>query len=95
MFIVVKQFQEYTEPGGGEEGAPQRRTEDEESVLLPLGDSTLTHNLGIPVVVVCTKVYNNTHTHPQCRLITIAYVCGCRQSNVCNINIVLRKVCNV
>lgn len=56
MFVVVKQFQEYTEPGGGEEGAPQRRTEDEESVLLPLGDSTLTHNLGIPVVVVCTKV---------------------------------------
>lgn len=54
---VVKQFQEYTEPGTGEDGAPQRRSEEEESVLLPLGDNTLTHNLGIPVVVVCTKVH--------------------------------------
>uniref|UniRef100_A0A669ES83 Dynein light intermediate chain n=1 Tax=Oreochromis niloticus TaxID=8128 RepID=A0A669ES83_ORENI len=52
---LVKQFQEYTEPGTGEDGAPQRRSEEEESVLLPLGDNTLTHNLGIPVVVVCTK----------------------------------------
>lgn len=52
----MKQFQEYVEPGSGEDGTPQRRSEDEESILLPLGDSTLTHNLGIPVVVVCTKV---------------------------------------
>ncbi|KAF3833792.1 hypothetical protein F7725_024996 [Dissostichus mawsoni] len=52
---LVKQFQEYTEPGSGDDGTPQRRSEDEESVLLPLGDNTLTHNLGIPVVVVCTK----------------------------------------
>lgn len=55
LFAVIKQFQEYTEPGS-EDGAPQRRAEDEESVLLPLGDGTLTQNLGIPVVVVCTKV---------------------------------------
>ena len=61
--VVVKQFQEYTEPGGGEDGTPQRRSEEEESVLLPLGDNTLTHNLGIPVVVVCTKVHTHTHTH--------------------------------
>uniref|UniRef100_A0A667XGH9 Dynein light intermediate chain n=1 Tax=Myripristis murdjan TaxID=586833 RepID=A0A667XGH9_9TELE len=52
---LVKQFQEYTEPGSGEDGTPQRRGDDEESVLLPLGDNTLTHNLGIPMVVVCTK----------------------------------------
>uniref|UniRef100_A0A3B4BHA7 Dynein light intermediate chain n=1 Tax=Periophthalmus magnuspinnatus TaxID=409849 RepID=A0A3B4BHA7_9GOBI len=52
---IVKQFQEYTEPGSGEDGTPQRRNEDEESILLPLGDNTLTHNLGIPVMVVCTK----------------------------------------
>eukprot|EP00064_Thunnus_orientalis_P017299 superscaffoldBa00003638_g17380 len=52
---LVKQFQEYTEPGSGEDGTPQRRSEEEESVLLPLGENTLTHNLGIPVVVVCTK----------------------------------------
>lgn len=54
---VVKQFQEYVEPGSSEDGTPQRRSEDEESILLPLGDCTLTHNLGIPVVVVCTKVH--------------------------------------
>uniref|UniRef100_A0A3B5QRJ3 Dynein light intermediate chain n=1 Tax=Xiphophorus maculatus TaxID=8083 RepID=A0A3B5QRJ3_XIPMA len=52
---IVKQFQEYTEPGSGEDGTPQRRSDEEEGVLLPLGDNTLTHNLGIPVVVVCTK----------------------------------------
>lgn len=63
MCVVVKQFQEYTEPGSGEDGTPQRRSEDEESVLLPLGDGTLTHNLGIPVVVVCTKVYTHTRKH--------------------------------
>lgn len=51
---LVKQFQEYTEPGS-EEGTPQRRSEEEESVILPLGDNTLTHNLGIPMLVVCTK----------------------------------------
>uniref|UniRef100_A0A8D0D924 Dynein light intermediate chain n=1 Tax=Sander lucioperca TaxID=283035 RepID=A0A8D0D924_SANLU len=55
LVMVVKQFQEYTEPGSGEDGTLQRRSEEEESVLLPLGDNTLTHNLGIPVVVVCTK----------------------------------------
>ncbi|XP_019721639.1 cytoplasmic dynein 1 light intermediate chain 1 isoform X1 [Hippocampus comes] len=52
---LVKQFQEYTEPGGGEDGTSQRRPDEEESVLLPLGDNTLTHNLGIPMIVVCTK----------------------------------------
>uniref|UniRef100_A0A1A8GNM1 Dynein light intermediate chain n=1 Tax=Nothobranchius korthausae TaxID=1143690 RepID=A0A1A8GNM1_9TELE len=52
---IVKHFQEYTEPGSGEDGASQRRSEEEEGVLLPLGDNTLTNNLGIPVVVVCTK----------------------------------------
>ena len=60
--VVVKQFQEYTEPGSGEDGAPQRRSEEEESVLLPLGENTLTNNLGIPMVVVCTKVL----THASC-----------------------------
>ncbi|CAB1320642.1 unnamed protein product [Coregonus sp. 'balchen'] len=40
---------------GGEESSPQRRSEEEENVLLPLGENTLTHNLGLPMVVVCTK----------------------------------------
>ncbi|XP_062868012.1 cytoplasmic dynein 1 light intermediate chain 1 isoform X2 [Trichomycterus rosablanca] len=54
---LVKQFQEYVEPGSDVEGVSQRRNaeSEEESVVLPLGDNTLTHNLGIPLVVVCTK----------------------------------------
>uniref|UniRef100_A0A4W4DSJ5 Dynein light intermediate chain n=1 Tax=Electrophorus electricus TaxID=8005 RepID=A0A4W4DSJ5_ELEEL len=54
---LVKQFQEYMEPGSDLEAMPQRRNpeSEEESVVLPLGENALTHNLGIPLVVVCTK----------------------------------------
>uniref|UniRef100_A0ABI7W7H3 Dynein light intermediate chain n=2 Tax=Felidae TaxID=9681 RepID=A0ABI7W7H3_FELCA len=57
---VVKDFQDYIEPEEGCQGSPQRRGPltsgpDEENVALPLGDNMLTHNLGIPVLVVCTK----------------------------------------
>ncbi|XP_044149270.1 cytoplasmic dynein 1 light intermediate chain 1 isoform X2 [Bufo gargarizans] len=55
---IVRSFQEYVEPGEEFPASPQRRnTQDdrEESVILPLGEDTLTRNLGIPVVVVCTK----------------------------------------
>ncbi|XP_006863650.1 PREDICTED: cytoplasmic dynein 1 light intermediate chain 2 isoform X2 [Chrysochloris asiatica] len=57
---VVKDFQDYVEPEEGCQGSPQRRGPltsglDEENVALPLGDNMLTHNLGIPVLVVCTK----------------------------------------
>ncbi|XP_030639020.1 cytoplasmic dynein 1 light intermediate chain 1-like [Chanos chanos] len=57
---VVRQFQEYCEPGSNLSSSPQRRIptageKDEESVVLPLGKNTLTHNLGVPVMVVCTK----------------------------------------
>ncbi|MBN3277773.1 DC1L2 protein, partial [Polyodon spathula] len=56
---LVKHFQEYVEPEGAFQGSPQRRgpvsgTDDEE-VVLPLGENVLTNNLGIPVLVVCTK----------------------------------------
>uniref|UniRef100_A0A5F8HJ48 Dynein light intermediate chain n=1 Tax=Monodelphis domestica TaxID=13616 RepID=A0A5F8HJ48_MONDO len=56
----VKDFQEYVEPEEGYQGSPQRRgplasAQDGENVILPLGDNMLTHNLGIPVLVVCTK----------------------------------------
>uniref|UniRef100_A0A7N4PX69 Dynein light intermediate chain n=1 Tax=Sarcophilus harrisii TaxID=9305 RepID=A0A7N4PX69_SARHA len=56
----VKDFQEYVEPEEGYQGSPQRRgplasAQDGEHVTLPLGDNMLTHNLGIPVLVVCTK----------------------------------------
>uniref|UniRef100_A0A2K5DJL5 Dynein light intermediate chain n=1 Tax=Aotus nancymaae TaxID=37293 RepID=A0A2K5DJL5_AOTNA len=57
---VVKDFQDYVEPEEGCQGSPQRRGpltsgSDEDNVALPLGDNVLTHNLGIPVLVVCTK----------------------------------------
>lgn len=58
---VVRDFQEYTEPGEDFPASPQRRStslqeDKDDSVILPLGADTLTCNLGIPVVVVCTKV---------------------------------------
>nr|XP_013796596.1 PREDICTED: cytoplasmic dynein 1 light intermediate chain 2 isoform X1 [Apteryx mantelli mantelli]XP_013796597.1 PREDICTED: cytoplasmic dynein 1 light intermediate chain 2 isoform X1 [Apteryx mantelli mantelli] len=55
----IKEFQEYVEPEEGYQGSPQRRGpssgQEDESVSLPLGENVLTHNLGIPVLVVCTK----------------------------------------
>ncbi|XP_056134682.1 cytoplasmic dynein 1 light intermediate chain 2 isoform X2 [Lampris incognitus] len=55
---MVKAFQDYTEPEEATPSSPQRRataTGEDEGVVLPLGDNTLTHNLGIPVLIVCTK----------------------------------------
>lgn len=60
-FSVIRDFQEYVEPGEDFPASPQRRTtasqeDKDDSVVLPLGADTLTQNLGIPVLVVCTKV---------------------------------------
>uniref|UniRef100_A0A3B5AT60 Dynein light intermediate chain n=1 Tax=Stegastes partitus TaxID=144197 RepID=A0A3B5AT60_9TELE len=55
---MVKAFQEYTEPEDATPSSPQRRAPtagEDEAIVLPLGDNTLTHNLGIPVLIVCTK----------------------------------------
>ncbi|XP_075432884.1 cytoplasmic dynein 1 light intermediate chain 2 [Ascaphus truei] len=56
---IVKDFQEYVEPEGGASVSPQRRggpgASEDENIILPLGDNILTDNLGIPVLVVCTK----------------------------------------
>ncbi|KAM9374167.1 cytoplasmic dynein 1 light intermediate chain 2 isoform 2-T2 [Phaethornis superciliosus] len=55
---VIKEFQEYVEPEEGYQGSPQRRGpsgQEDEHVSLPLGENVLTHNFGIPVLVVCTK----------------------------------------
>ena len=72
---MVRQFQEYAEPddnvlmtasmtasvirrsGPNPLHPPGAGAEDK--VLLPLGETTLTKNLGIPVVVVITKVSIN------------------------------------
>ncbi|XP_029445268.1 cytoplasmic dynein 1 light intermediate chain 1 isoform X1 [Rhinatrema bivittatum] len=57
---MVREFQEYEEPREDFPASPQRRNtllqeDTDDSVILPLGKDTLTHNLGMPVVVVCTK----------------------------------------
>uniref|UniRef100_A0A2K6S427 Dynein light intermediate chain n=1 Tax=Saimiri boliviensis boliviensis TaxID=39432 RepID=A0A2K6S427_SAIBB len=60
LLLVIRDFQEYVEPGEDLPASPQRRNttsqeDKDDSVVLPLGADTLTHNLGIPVLVVCTK----------------------------------------
>uniref|UniRef100_A0A673TAS6 Dynein light intermediate chain n=1 Tax=Suricata suricatta TaxID=37032 RepID=A0A673TAS6_SURSU len=60
LLLVVRDFQEYVEPGEDFPASPQRRNtgsqeDKDDSVVLPLGADTLTHNLGVPVLVVCTK----------------------------------------
>ncbi|XP_007553974.1 cytoplasmic dynein 1 light intermediate chain 2 isoform X1 [Poecilia formosa] len=54
---MVKAFQEYAEPEDANPASPRRAptSGEDEAVVLPLGDNTLTHNLGIPVLIVCTK----------------------------------------
>ena len=49
---MVKQFQSYSDP----EEPTITTSSEEEGVVLPLGDTTLTCNLGLPLVVVCCKV---------------------------------------
>ena len=67
---MVAHFQEYTEPMEGSTTSAPRRTHpnplhpaasntDDDKVLLPLGETTLSHNLGIPVIVVVAKVSVN------------------------------------
>lgn len=58
---MVRDFQEYVEPGEDFPASPQRRNtasqeDKDDSVLLPLGADTLTQNLGVPVLAVYTKV---------------------------------------
>ncbi|CAL8350784.1 unnamed protein product [Merluccius merluccius] len=55
---MVRAFQDYAEPEDVSQASPQRRAPaggDGEDVVLPLGENTLTHNLGIPVLIVCSK----------------------------------------
>lgn len=66
---MVRFFQEYTEPDENSSGSqvPSHRRDvnplhptashtEEDKVLRPLGEDTLSQNLGIPIVVVITKV---------------------------------------
>jgi len=51
-------FQQYTEPTGAAPHNPKvvkKRKPVDEQQLLPLGEDVLSHNIGIPIIVVCTK----------------------------------------
>ncbi|KAK2190337.1 hypothetical protein NP493_84g05025 [Ridgeia piscesae] len=58
---LTRHFQEYVEPGDETSqswrstGPASRTSGVDEKVLLPLGEDTLTHNLGVPIIVVITK----------------------------------------
>ena len=58
----MKHFQEYQEPDESNTTTGSARkpvtSPDGEGVLLPLGETTLTQNMGVPIVVVITKVGN-------------------------------------
>jgi len=85
LSAVVKAFQEYVEPEEATPSSPQRRgpaaAGDDESVLLPLGDNILTHNLGIPVLIVCTKVGESDQIIWP---VTLGLVIVAYQYNTCN-----------
>ena len=68
---VQKHFQSYTDPEetqvplSGDTSSPT----PDSSIALPLDDSVLTHNLGIPLIVVCCKVIRVTlHRKSVCIL---------------------------
>lgn len=67
-FAVVKQFQEYVEPDSTSSSrltAPSAGTPgstDESEPILPLGENVLINNLGIPIIIVITKVSYPTIT---------------------------------
>ncbi|CAD5117211.1 DgyrCDS6007 [Dimorphilus gyrociliatus] len=60
---MVTHFREYVEPDENQSSSSRRTFEnplhpspsDENKVLLPLGESTLVNNLGVPIIVVLTK----------------------------------------
>ncbi|KAJ8041986.1 Cytoplasmic dynein 1 light intermediate chain 2 [Holothuria leucospilota] len=56
---LVQQFQAYVEPEEGQQESSRRTSSapagDEEQVVLPLGETTLTQNLGVPIAVVVSK----------------------------------------
>ena len=59
---VVRHFQEYVEPDETVEDRRRSGIKDEDKVLLPLDENVLSDNLGLPMVVVLTKV-SMIHSH--------------------------------
>ena len=58
FYAVLKHFQSYSDPEEPEISlsGDSASAATDPSVALPLDDSVLTHNLGIPLIVVCCKV---------------------------------------
>lgn len=60
--VVVRKFQNYVDP----EEPTASPLGEEEGVALPLGETTLTCNLGVPIIVVCCKVCKHVHAVYMC-----------------------------
>ena len=58
----MRYFQEYLEPDETVEDRRRSGIKDEDKVLLPLDENVLSDNLGLPMVVVLTKV-SMIHSH--------------------------------
>ena len=58
----MRHFQEYLEPDETVEDRRRSGIKDEDKVLLPLDENVLSDNLGLPMVVVVTKV-SMIHSH--------------------------------
>ena len=58
----MRHFQEYVEPDETVEDRRRSGIKDEDKVLLPLDENVLSDNLGLPTVVVLTKV-SMIHSH--------------------------------
>ena len=58
----MRHFQEYVEPDETVEDRRRSGIKDEDKVLLPLDENVLSDNLGLPMVVVLTKV-SVIHSH--------------------------------
>ena len=93
---VVRHFQEYTEPEDSTASKaassstrrvhpnplhPAAPKTDEEKVLLPLGETTLTHNTGIPIIVVITKVGSGVVLALSCHVTAMLFL-GSLQTRV-------------
>ena len=58
----MRHFQEYLEPDETVEDRRRSGIKDEDKVFLPLDENVLSDNLGLPMVVVLTKV-SMIHSH--------------------------------
>ena len=83
--VVLKHFQGYSDPEEPEISlsGDSASAATDPSVALPLDDSVLTHNLGIPLIVVCCKVISerNLIAVNVCMSVS-ACVCMCTWTHV-------------